>query len=131
MAERVGFEPTRGLRPLRAFQARLFDHSSTSPFVVFYHRAVASGHPCRLQESLDGENGGLTRVQLLHQHPVHLLVRVRAGIGHHKQFEANVRPLPYRGQDAPAGCHSHEDQRVTPHDPQGRFEAGSGEGSLP
>ena len=31
MAERVGFEPTRGLRPLRAFQARLFDHSSTSP----------------------------------------------------------------------------------------------------
>ena len=31
VAERVGFEPTRGLRPLRAFQARLFDHSSTSP----------------------------------------------------------------------------------------------------
>ena len=31
MAERVGFEPTRGLRPLRAFQARLIDHSSTSP----------------------------------------------------------------------------------------------------
>ena len=31
MAERVGFEPTRGGRPLRAFQARLFGHSSTSP----------------------------------------------------------------------------------------------------
>ncbi len=31
MAERVGFEPTRGLTPLRAFQARLFGHSSTSP----------------------------------------------------------------------------------------------------
>ena len=34
MAERVGFEPTRGLRPLRAFQARLFGHSSTSPTVA-------------------------------------------------------------------------------------------------
>ena len=37
MAERVGFEPTRGLRPLRAFQTRLFDHSSTSPLLRFYH----------------------------------------------------------------------------------------------
>ena len=34
MAERVGFEPTRGYRPLRAFQARLFGHSSTSPLLA-------------------------------------------------------------------------------------------------
>ena len=30
-AERVGFEPTRAMTALRAFQARLFDRSSTSP----------------------------------------------------------------------------------------------------
>ena len=33
-AERIGFEPTKPFRGLHAFQACLFNHSSTSPCVV-------------------------------------------------------------------------------------------------
>ena len=31
-AEKIGFEPTKPFRGLHAFQACLFNHSSTSPF---------------------------------------------------------------------------------------------------
>ncbi len=32
MAERVGFEPTKGYKPLLVFKTSAFDHSATSPY---------------------------------------------------------------------------------------------------
>ena len=43
VAERAGFEPARTLRALRAFQARLFVHSSTSPRGRTFHTGLALG----------------------------------------------------------------------------------------
>ena len=43
LAERAGFEPARTLRALRAFQARLFVHSSTSPRGRTFHTGLALG----------------------------------------------------------------------------------------
>ncbi len=36
MAERVGFEPTKGYKPLLVFKTSAFDHSATSPNSFFF-----------------------------------------------------------------------------------------------
>ena len=40
MAERVGFEPTKGYKPLLVFKTSAFDHSATSPVRGFAPRIV-------------------------------------------------------------------------------------------
>jgi hypothetical protein len=49
-AERVGFEPTRGF-PLRALQARLIVHSSTSPFFSFASLSVLIDRAGRIRQA--------------------------------------------------------------------------------
>ncbi len=40
LAERVGFEPTKGYKPLLVFKTSAFDHSATSPVRGFAPRIV-------------------------------------------------------------------------------------------
>ena len=40
MAERVGFEPTKGYKPLLVFKTSAFDHSATSPCQIKCERIV-------------------------------------------------------------------------------------------
>ena len=40
LAERVGFEPTKGYKPLLVFKTSAFDHSATSPVFRFAPRIV-------------------------------------------------------------------------------------------
>ena len=45
MAERVGFEPTKGYKPLLVFKTSAFDHSATSPVRGFAPRIVLAVAP--------------------------------------------------------------------------------------
>jgi hypothetical protein len=48
LAERVGFEPTKGYKPLLVFKTSAFDHSATSPKMC----RSRSGAFCSLQASI-------------------------------------------------------------------------------
>ena len=48
MAERVGFEPTKGYKPLLVFKTSAFDHSATSP-VLDRATAHSAGSRARIQ----------------------------------------------------------------------------------
>ena len=45
LAERVGFEPTKGYKPLLVFKTSAFDHSATSPVRGFAPRIVLAPAP--------------------------------------------------------------------------------------
>ena len=48
LAERVGFEPTKGYKPLLVFKTSAFDHSATSP-VLGRATAHSAGSRARIQ----------------------------------------------------------------------------------
>ena len=55
VAERVGFEPTKGYKPLLVFKTSAFDHSATSPVCGFAPRivlAVGRGFNCGIAGAL-------------------------------------------------------------------------------
>ncbi len=55
LAERVGFEPTKGYKPLLVFKTSAFDHSATSPVCGFAPRivlAVGRGFNCGVTGAL-------------------------------------------------------------------------------
>ena len=45
LAERVGFEPTKGYKPLLVFKTSAFDHSATSPVFRIAPRIVLAIEP--------------------------------------------------------------------------------------
>lgn len=46
MAERQGFEPWEGYKPSTVFKTAAFDHSATSPKVLYYRKEIANASFC-------------------------------------------------------------------------------------